>query len=989
MPPVPLAARVVEVIGDLGPQAADRYRYGSGCLVGGRWVLTAAHVVAGAQAVTVRKPAKRKHMARMNPRFLGDMAGPGPDLALVEVTDRNFGAGPPPLGMATVDRDSPAAEAVERVHAIGYPWFAETPSPTAVRRETVDAIGVLPVASGLAGGLLNLVVSVAPRPLPPADRSLTDSEWSGMSGAPVLAGERLVGVVTEHAPRAGPSTITAVPLTALQYNPDHPEWGPGVPDPMAWWESLGVGDPAGWPRLPTPPPAREPPPYWASLREDIGEPLHSRMPQLLGRQRELADIATFATGSAGYRWLVGGAYAGKSALLYEAVTVGLPEHVDVVCYFLSRRASDATSQRLLEAVVPQLAYLCGLDPPPPSKDAFRTLWKRAVDRAEASGRHLLLVVDGLDEDLLPAGAPSVASLLPTLAVAHAHVHITSRPRPELPIDVPGGHPLTRVEPLELPPFEGAEDLAQLARKEFYDLTHGDNPDLPLDVLGLLTAAAGPLAVADLHALLSDGAGAAAVTSRQVKTLVNERAIRILEPVGPARNVRWQFAHSSLLEYAQNPNGKFSEDTEELRDPRYRQLIDRWAQRWRDAGWMAPTDGHPVPRYLLDEYPQTLTGDPDRLAWLAGDLAWVATSLPVTGVDRMLATLHTAIAAQPGHATAATIASVVAGQRLNLLPPRPVGQPGYVLRQLCLEAMKHGEDRIADALRDRLRNLLDYGPVPIWAPTRVSPALVLQLGEHVGQISRVAVLRDGRVVTGGMDDGQVLIWDPAHPDAAPVRVGKHARGVWAVAELHDGRVVTGGRNRLVRVWDPARPGATPLRLGKHASGVPAVAVLGDGRVVTGGSEDGQILVWDPARKGAPPVVLGQHDGGVSAVAVLGDGRVVTGGAGRTLVWDPRHLEVGPLQLGEDADGVGALAVLGDQRVVTVGSRHGLVLVWDPAHPGGAPIRLGEHSGWVWGPVAVAVLSDGRVVTVGGPTDARVLVWDTARPGAPALQLGEWS
>jgi hypothetical protein len=35
----------------------------------------------------------------------------------------------------------------------------------------------------------------------------------------------------------------------------------------------------------------------------------------LGRQRELAELAAFATGQGGYRWLVGGTYAGKSALL--------------------------------------------------------------------------------------------------------------------------------------------------------------------------------------------------------------------------------------------------------------------------------------------------------------------------------------------------------------------------------------------------------------------------------------------------------------------------------------------------------------------------------------------------------------------------------------------------------------------------------------------------------------------------------------------------
>ena len=217
-------------------------------------MLTAAHVVAGAQSVRVRDPLKRVYSATMDPSFVGDANGPGPDLALVEIDYPAFAEDLPPIGLAAIERDSPTAEPVGRCHAIGYPWFARSPSPTA-KRETVDAIGVLPVASGLAGGLLSVVVSVAPRPLPPEDRRLTDSPWSGMSGAPVVAAGRLVGVVIEHAPRAGPSTITAVPLTALQHDDQHPEWGPGVAEPAAWWSRLDSGTPTGWPRVPAPPTA--------------------------------------------------------------------------------------------------------------------------------------------------------------------------------------------------------------------------------------------------------------------------------------------------------------------------------------------------------------------------------------------------------------------------------------------------------------------------------------------------------------------------------------------------------------------------------------------------------------------------------------------------------------------------------------------------------------------------------------------------------------
>ena len=88
MASVPLAARLVEVIADRGQAAAARYRYGSGCIVSGRTVLTAAHVVAEAVRVQVRDPRKRLYSATVDPGFVGDVDGPGPDLALV---DRRLG----------------------------------------------------------------------------------------------------------------------------------------------------------------------------------------------------------------------------------------------------------------------------------------------------------------------------------------------------------------------------------------------------------------------------------------------------------------------------------------------------------------------------------------------------------------------------------------------------------------------------------------------------------------------------------------------------------------------------------------------------------------------------------------------------------------------------------------------------------------------------------------------------------------------------------
>jgi hypothetical protein len=830
-----LADRLVEVIADQGEAAAERYKYGSGCIVAGRTVLTAAHVVAGAQRVQVRDPHKTLYSATVDPHFVGDADGPGPDLALVEIDEPAVDL--PQIGLARVDRDGLTDEPVERCHAIGYPSFAETPSPAAMR-DTVDAVGVVPVLSKLAAGLLSVQVSISPQPLPPAQVTLGESEWSGMSGAPVVAAGRLLGVVTEHGPREGPSAITAVPLTALEQDLVHPEWGPGVNDPSAWWARLGVTGLSDLQRLPALP-ERPKPAYWETMRE-FGRTLHRRMPQLLRREQELAEIAAFATGAAGYRWLVGGAYAGKTALLFEAVTAGLPDEVDVVCYFLSRRASDADSSRFLAAAVPQLAYLCEVDPPAADRDQFYALWARASERAAETGRPLLLVVDGLDEDIRPTGLPSVASLLPTLVEGRAHVLVTSRPHPELPVDVADGHPLTPPSiRVGLTPLEGAERLADLARQEIYNLTHGADADTAVDVLGLLTAAAGPLSVRDLAFLANGLASPSPAQSMRVRRLVTEQAARSLEPVGSTEHPRYQFAHFSLLEYAQA--------TEELSDPEYRSRIHRWAERWRDRGWpTSPDVTASTPWYLLDSYPGTLTSEPSLLVALVSDAEWIDAAIQSVGVDRVLADLRRAAAAgQAIPAVGATLATV-SGQAHHLRASLLLTQPGYVLRQLWMQAAELGEDRLASDLRGRLRSQPGSGLIPIWTTRRTSRALSAELGRHDDLVLAVAVLLDGRVVSGG-SDRRVLVWDPARPESGPVELGRHDDSVRAVAVLPDGRVVSGGLDDRVLVWDPSQPGSGPVEFGRHDRRVWAVAVLPDGRVVSGGLDD-RVLIWNATTQG---------------------------------------------------------------------------------------------------------------------------------------------
>jgi hypothetical protein len=210
LPVVPPRERVVEIEAALGTGSAARYRYGSGFRLGGRLVLTAAHVVAGAAVagIVVRGLDKVTHPARVVDGLTGDPDTV--DLALLELCDQIAELPAPPV--AAVDRDAAVPVPVEGCWAVGYPLFQEVGLATGVVvRETAQVWGMILPAENLVGGLLSLQVTSAPRALPPRQEALGQSQWSGMSGAAVCAGERLIGVVSEHAPRRGESTITVTP----------------------------------------------------------------------------------------------------------------------------------------------------------------------------------------------------------------------------------------------------------------------------------------------------------------------------------------------------------------------------------------------------------------------------------------------------------------------------------------------------------------------------------------------------------------------------------------------------------------------------------------------------------------------------------------------------------------------------------------------------------------------------------------------------------
>ena len=931
---------------------------GSGLLIDECWVLTADHVAEGSghRVECDRGAAAVAEVVRSGT--------PEVDLAVLRLAEPF--AGLVRLGCARVDRSR--IDRVSGCAAVGFPRWRKDGD----RRRSAQVEGWLPTAeglestadAGLRAGWLTLVgdrIPGAPE-IPVGTLSETaPSPWGGMSGAVVAAGELVVGVVRSHNLAAGGQSLTVTPVTAVDQLPSELR--------QRFWDALGMADPGVLHVLPESQPESA---YWATIRE-----IRARTPLLARRAGELAEIHAFVTGPAGYRWLTGRAWAGKTALLAEAAIAEQNGDVDVVAYFLSRREGDADSNKFLTAVTIQLADLASAGEEVRAADIhqFRALWARAVQHADDTHRPLLLVVDGLDEDLRPAGSPSVAAVLPSLVGDPAHILVSSRSHQELPLDLPIGHPLTGTTPVELTAFEDAASLAKLAQQEIVELV-GRPGRLALHILGLLAAAAGPLAVGDLirlsrllDASATDGSAQPMAELSldeviDVDRFLTEDAARSLQQVGVSEDTerrRYQYAHDSLLEYAQKH--KY------LGDRRFQNAIHSWADVWRDADWpvIADSAAASVPRYLLTNYPATLHGDPDRLAGTVGDFGWVVAALQVVGVDDVLATLVTARSATADQRVT-TMLALVREQERPLRPPNPLSQPGYITRQLCLQAAKLGEDRIAETARTLLQSLPDPGLVPLQATYWKSRAA--DPGRQSVEVRAVAVLYDGRVVWSG-DDWRVWVWDPAAPTVAPMELGHHDGTVGALAVLPDHRVVSGGDDGRVRLWNPATPGAEPVELGQHNRGVWAVAGLPDGRVVSS-DDDGRVRLWNPATPGAEPVELGQHNRTVRAVAGLPDGRVVSSDDdGRVRLWNPATPGAEPVELGRHDGAVRAVAGLPDNRVLS-GAADGRVQVWDPAAPGAGPVELGRHDRAVR---AVAVLSDSRIASA--TRDGQMVsVWDVS-------------
>ncbi|WP_214110690.1 hypothetical protein [Acrocarpospora catenulata] len=234
----------------------------------------------------------------------------------------------PRIGFARVADRTAYLEVVEGCGAVGFRRFMERGEGRDTVRHPAQVSGQIPVSQRSGPGLLTLQTHHHPdHRLPPAGTTLTGTAWAGMSGAAVLVGDRVVGVVSEHAPRQGASDLTFVPITLIDR----------LPDSTAWWTLLGTT----LDRLPILPgpgtrqaPGPQPPgrlletftdPFVLEVHRPIRLDDHPGLPPLppyvpRAHDQQLAAAAERALGGqSALAVLVGGSSTGKTRACWEAL----------------------------------------------------------------------------------------------------------------------------------------------------------------------------------------------------------------------------------------------------------------------------------------------------------------------------------------------------------------------------------------------------------------------------------------------------------------------------------------------------------------------------------------------------------------------------------------------------------------------------------------------------------------------------------------------
>lgn len=394
-PRVPVTRRVAEiwVPDDPGFSGIDPIgTVGSGYLVASRAVLTAGHVVAGrwrGDGVGIGSPTVEVRLLREKG------AAPGPwlpaevawedeerDVALLKLVGDQAAAVPGTARWAVLGRD-------ESVYAIGFPLVEEMRDGG---RDTDKVTGEVLYEAGWVRGRLAFDVRSSTPVLPARSAggiTARPSGWQGLSGAGLLTGDLLVGiVVVDHDPglRRG-RRLEAVPVAELLEDSGF----------CAAARSIGLR-----PKLEPLGASRPEDGTEGLLRRHVGPRVSASVEYFMDRSRELAELReVLERGTPRIVCVTGGRGSGKSALACAALApYEQTGDIDGLVY-----ATGATSD--LEFDLQTLLTRCLELVPKSDRAEPAAKISAAPEQAPTAvlqalwSRHLVILLDNVDAALAP------------------------------------------------------------------------------------------------------------------------------------------------------------------------------------------------------------------------------------------------------------------------------------------------------------------------------------------------------------------------------------------------------------------------------------------------------------------------------------------------------------------------------------------------------------------------------------------------------------
>ncbi len=251
----------------------------------------------------------------------------------------------------------------------------------------------------------------------------------------------------------------------------------------------------------------------------------------------------------------------------------------------------------------------------------------------------------------------------------------------------------------------------------------------------------------------------------------------------------------------------------------------------------------------------------------------------------------------------------------------------------------------------------------WSLSRNAAEQVLRF--HESAVNAVAILKDGRVVTGG-EDGRIAIWKPGVP--LPERTFEgHTAPVVALAVSPDGSTIASASwDRTIRLWPVA--GGSARVLEGHTQNVNGVAFAADGASLVSAGYDATVRIW-PLSDNAVPIIA-TLPSALNAVAVAADGEIVTAGAnGRIYFVSQKGEATGDIEITETP--VISLSMSSDGALVAAAGIRGSVAIVD--RKARTILRTLVGPGLpVW---SVAFFPDNKTLLTGG-TDRMVRRWNAA-------------